>query len=262
MATAAQVAQRQAHISALANSLSHVTVEQLAQQFGVTQETIRRDLNHLESQGMLRRIHGGAVPTQQVESNAPAAPRAVDPDMSLKQSIAQAALEFLPRPNAEIFIDAGTSAEVFAGVLARNFLGQRWSVVTNSPVVAGTVSSADIPNVNVLGGTVSGHGRAMSGELTLRNLSRLKADIAFLGTNHLGSDATLATSDPALAEVKKAMIQRSKFVVILADSSKLRAAAPVTFAHFSDIDALVTDKPLPRSLAEQFLASNTKVVLA
>lgn len=262
MATAAKVEQRQNGISALATSLGHVTVDQLSQQFQVTQETIRRDLNLLESRGLLRRIHGGAVP---IEGTTPAATPVTqnpNPDMRLKQSIALAALGFLPKPNAEMFIDAGTSTEVFAGVLARNYLGQRWSVVTNSPVVAGTVASANIPNVNVLGGTVSGHGRAMSGELTLRNLSRLKADVAFIGTNYLGNDATLATSEPGLAEVKKAMIQRSKFVVILADSSKLHAEASVPFANVDDIDALVTDKPLPESLAQQCSTSNTKVVLA
>lgn len=266
MSTVEEVQLRQSAIVTLTNDLGRCSVTQLSQRFCVTPETIRRDLKSLEHQGLLTRVHGGAVsgfPMPHIEILA------VDDDDDLpihqsqrrKQAIAHAALPLIPGPTAAIFIDAGSTTESFASVLARNYVGQNWLVVTNSPNVARTLSGAGVPDVMILGGTLKGRTQAIVGEKAEASLRTLKADIAFMGTTGLSIETGLTTSDPREASIKATMIAQSRRVVALCDSGKLNRTSDVTFASIDDIDFLVTDRHASKQLQASFNTFNTQVVI-
>ncbi len=265
MATVEEVARRQRAIAEQTAQRGHTSVAQLASEFAVTTETIRRDLKALEHQGAIRRVHGGAVAVEQhittPSQQHPAGVHTEATHMRHRQAIGLQALQFVPKPQAEIFIDAGATTEAFATVLARHYLGQRWHVVTNSPAVAKIMCAANIPDVSVLGGTLRGHGKALTGHTAIRALQRLRADVAFLGTNAVESDRGFATSSEAIAEVKREMLLRARHAVILSESFKAHCTSEVPFASFEEVGTVITERPLPASPLRCLRDANTQVVI-
>lgn len=227
-------------ISQLTHSNGHASVSELAAQFEVTAETIRRDLSYLESTGELRRVHGGAVVT------GPHAEEASYSDnehrnSAQKRTIASAALALLPDEPCSIFIDAGTSTAAFALELAQAYNGQRWTIVTNSLPVGMNLAGAGLTGVNVLGGAMRAYTRAVVGEEAVASLQRLRADLAFMGTNGISEAHGLSTPDPTEAAIKRTMVSQAHKVVALCDSTKFNQDYLVTFANLSQVDVVVTD---------------------
>lgn len=266
MATVVEVKKRQDTIVALTNEFGRCSVAEIAERFEVTPETIRRDLKILESRNLLRRVHGGAVsgsPHSHVELLA------VDESDELpihqsqrrKQSIALAALGMIPHPNASMFIDAGSTTEAFANVLASNYLGQNWSVVTNSPNIARSLAVAGVPRVAIVGGFVKARTQAIVGPKALDEMQVLRADIAFLGTSGLSFNKGLTTSDPREAQVKNMMLLRSERSVVLVDSTKIDHDSEVRFADISDIHTVITDRNAPEGFARRFKSISTQLLI-
>lgn len=266
MATVSEVNHRQATIVALTNEHGRCNVTELSESFGVTPETIRRDLKALEGQGLLRRVHGGAVSGSPTSHSELLAVDEVDElpihqSQRRKQVIGHAALSLIPGPNASMLIDAGSTTEAFANVLARNYLGQNWSVVTNSPNVAKTLSAAGVPQVGIIGGTVKARTQAVVGSRALAQLSKLRADIAFLGTSGLSITRGFTTSDPREAQIKQSMIQHARRAVALCDSAKVGKESAVSFARLEDVDTVVTDRNIPESAIEAFAPLRTELLI-
>lgn len=266
MATVAEVQHRQSTIVALTRETGRCTVSELASQFDVTPETIRRDLKVLENQGLLRRVHGGAVLRP---AHNPADLLAVDDDDELpvhqsqrrKQSIGQKALSLIPGPNASMLIDAGSTTEAFANVLARNYLGQNWSVVTTSPNIAKSLASAGVPNVSMIGGTVKPRTQAVVGPRAQQELRVLRADIAFVGTSGFSMNRGFTTSDYREAEIKKLMIAQANYSVILCDSAKIAKDSTMTFATPDEVEVVISDRNAPDSLESDLHSTHTKLVI-
>ncbi|GAA1472001.1 DeoR/GlpR family DNA-binding transcription regulator [Corynebacterium felinum] len=267
MATVAHINGRHEEIVSLVNDHGRVAVADLAERFVVTAETIRRDLKALEAQGLLSRVHGGAV------ISLPSSPgdfMAIDEDddqlpthqsQRRKQLIAQAALGLMPGPGGSVFIDAGSTTEAFANVLAKNYVGQNWSVVTNSPNVARIVASAGVPHVCVVGGFLKARTQAVVGESTVEQLRLLRADVSFMGTNALDLEFGLSTSDSREAQVKSTMIGQSVRSVVLCDSTKLGRRVGVSFASVRDVDVVVTDRHAPEGFGQVLRSFETELVI-
>lgn len=266
MSTVTEVSNRQSLIAAITNQHGRCTVSDLANRFNVTAETIRRDLKLLETNGMLRRVHGGAVSGS---STKPSELRAVDEydDLPIQQSqrrknsIAQIGVTFIPGPNAAMFIDAGSTTEAFAQRLARTYVGQQWNIVTNSPNIAHTLASAGVSSVTILGGIVKPRTQAIVGPQAVNELQRLRADIAFMGTNGLSIAHGLSTSDPREATIKSLMIKQAKYSVVLCDSTKINRESAVSFAGLSEIDTVVSDRQAPEDFSQKLCPFNTRMVI-
>lgn len=268
MATVEEVTKRQQTIVNMTQTYGRCNVSDLAQQFEVTPETIRRDLKVLETRGLLRRVHGGAV----MNAGAHHADLlAVDDDdaelpvhqsQRRKQAIAEAAMALIPGPNASMFIDAGSTTEAFANVLARQYVGQHWAVVTNSPNVARTLAGAGVPEVTILGGVVKARTQAVVGAKAVDSLRLLRADVAFMGTSGFTVEDGLTTSDPREAAVKQSMIERCRNPVVLCDATKIGKSSTVTFAETKAINYVITDRFAPQDLATSLRRYNTKVVIS
>ena len=251
--------ERQQAIVALVMSRGRASVAELAATYAVTTETVRRDLATLDRAGVLRRVHGGAVPTRAlhvVESDV--AEREVT-RADHKDSIARAAMEFLPMTGASVLFDAGTTTARVAALLPPE---HELTVVTNSVPIAGRVSAIPAVSLQLLGGRVRGLTQAAVGDQVLRVLDTLRVDIAFIGTNGISVAHGLSTPDTEEAAVKRAMVRCANYVVVVADSSKIGREEFVSFAALDDVDALITDDEIADGDRAEIAGRGVEVVIA
>jgi DeoR family fructose operon transcriptional repressor len=256
---AKELYQEERHLAIVrqARADGRVDVASLAEQFGVTTETIRRDLTALERHGQLRRVHGGAIPLERLGFepglNARDATMAAE-----KRRIAQAALRELPTEGV-ILLDAGTSTARLAELLPSD---RELTVVTNALPIAITLATR--PNVTVLtvGGRIRGRTLATVDQWALRVLGETFVDVAFVGTNGISIERGLSTPDVAEAAVKRAMIQAARRAIVLADHTKFGNDCFARFGDLDQLDAVVTDDGLDEVLANEFKRTGLRLVLA
>ena len=229
----------------------------LAQEFGLSTETIRRDLIALERAGSLHRVHGGAVAE---------AARGIVPDVhqrgslmtAEKQAIADLAVELVPAA-ALVLIDAGTTTQAFARVYP---LDRATTVVTPSLTVATTLLERSAATVHTLGGDVSLRTWSEGGTWTLRALESITADVVFLGCSGFSADQGATTSDSVDCDVKRAMVSSSRRRIMLADSSKIGSRHLASFAELRQIDVLVTGRRADLRERERIAAAGVDVRIA
>lgn len=248
--------ERQHEIVTLARGLGRVAVAELATSFGVTPETIRRDLDALAARGLLSRVHGGAVPSDKLWlAEAPVGQREAT-SQDEKLSIASHAVTLLPgRDQLTVLIDAGTTTARVGALLPARVA----TVVTNSVPTAGALADRGDVEVVLLGGQVRGLTQATVGAEALSMLARLRVDVAFLGTNGFSAEHGFSTPDPAEAAVKRAMIAAAREVYVLADATKFGADYLVRFGELGEVDALVTDSRLAQASREALEAAELRV---
>lgn len=248
--------ERRRAIAERARRDGRVEVGALATELAVTPETIRRDLTDLEVRGQLRRVHGGAIPVERLDSE-PAVSERASLMTAEKRRIAERALEHVP-PQGTILLDAGTTTGALAGLLPDREL----TVVTNSLPIASALAARGQITVLVVGGRLRGRTLANVDGWALRALADLRVDVGFVATNGVDPVRGLTTPDPAEAEVKRAMIAASRRVVLLADSTKVGQEHLVRYASVEDVDVLVTDAGVDRSAADDLARLGPEVVRA
>jgi DeoR family fructose operon transcriptional repressor len=231
-------------------------VSELADRFEVTPETIRRDLTDLERQGVLRRVHGGAIPIERFRAE-PAITEKAQAMAKEKARIASAALEFVP-DRGTVLLDAGTTTLALAQV----FPDRELTVFTNAMPVGLELTLRRNLQVHLIGGRVRGRTLADVDDWALRQLADLRVDVAFIGTNGLSVARGLSTPDPAEAAVKREMCRAAQQVVVLADHTKVGEEDAVRFASIEQVDALVTDAGLAPSDRQALEEAGVEVVVA
>ncbi|GAA3511708.1 DeoR family fructose operon transcriptional repressor [Streptosporangium album] len=247
--------ERQQEILREARASGRVNVVSLAEQFGVTTETIRRDLTVLEGAGVLRRVHGGAIPVERLGFEPALAAR--DEVMTEeKERIAKAALAELPQDGA-IIIDAGTTTGRFAEAIPPD---RELTVIVNSPPLATVLAARANVTVYMLGGRVRGRTLATVEDWGRQQLSELHVDVAFMATNGCTVAKGLTTPDPAEAAIKRAMIACAQRSVLLADHTKFSHNYLTRFASLSEIDVIITDTQLDLQLAGDVAVAGPEVV--
>jgi DeoR family fructose operon transcriptional repressor len=235
--------ERQQLIEQLIATDGRVGVVDLAERFGVTTETVRRDLGLLERSGLVRRVHGGAVSHARASTAESSVAERSQRRSGAKQSIARTALALLgPGFDGSVYLDAGTTTAAVAQLLVQDTRpGALLEVVTHSMTVAHVLAGAPTLNLTAIGGRVRGLTAAAVGADTVDAITRLRPDVAFIGTNGLSADFGLSTPDPDEAAVKRAIVAASRRVVVVADADKFDAELLISFAAIEDIDVLVTD---------------------
>ena len=250
-------AERQQRIIAEARRAGRVEVTALADSLGVATETIRRDLTALERRGSLRRVHGGAIPVERLEvepSLATRSGRLTD----VKRRIAARALDQLPS-GGSVILDSGTTTGAVAELLPPDL---DLTVLTNSLSTASVLATHPGVSLYVLGGRVRGQTGAAVGDWTVRALTDVVVDVAFIGTNGFSVSRGLTTPDQSEALVKRAMVASARTVIVLSDSSKAGDAHLHRFAELGDIDILITDADLDDDVAAEIRAAGPDVVTA
>lgn len=239
--------ERQQQIEQLIASDGRVAVIELADRFGVTTETVRRDLAHLERTGLVRRVHGGAVSRGRLSTVESSLAERTSLRSGAKQAIARAAVELLgDGPDGAVYLDAGTTTAAVAQLLSQTLshgerIGGGLEVVTHSMTVAHTLAGAPGVGLSAIGGRVRGLTAAAVGAGTVEAIGRLRPDTAFVGVNGVSAAFGLSTPDPDEAAVKRAIVASARRVVVLADAGKFDAELLVSFAPLTAVDVLITD---------------------
>lgn len=227
----------------------------LAVHFGTSGETIRKDLIALESHGMLRRVHGGALRTETMTYEASLSARTEHDDE--KSAIAWRALDEVPRDGA-VVIDAGTTTQKFADLLSGR---PGLQVFTNSLPIAAALAERAGTVCHTFGGRLRGLTMAEVGPMALSAIEPLHFDVAFVGTNGLDAGG-LSTPDPEEAAIKQRMITSSDYVVLLCDDTKFATTALVTYASLENVDLLITNAAPTGELATALTEHGVEVQLA
>ena len=249
--------ERQREILIAARTEGRVDVVSLATQHGVTTETVRRDLTVLERAGLLKRVHGGAIPVERLGFEPGLSAR--DSVMTVeKERVAKAALAEVPEEGA-ILLDAGTTTRRLAEAIPTD---RELTVVVNSPPLAVILASKPSVSVIMLGGRVRGRTLATVDDGALQPLRQLHVDVAFMATNGLSVERGLTTPDPAEASTKRAMIASARRTILLADHTKVGNDYLARFGDLDDVDLFITDSGLDPTVYEELELAGLRVVRA
>jgi DeoR/GlpR family transcriptional regulator of sugar metabolism len=231
-----------------------VIAADLSSALGVSPDTVRRDLRDLADAGLVRRVHGGALPPT-VGARAYAVRREQAP--GAKAAIARATARLL-RDGQVILLDAGTTTlEV-----ARHLPGDlEATVITNSPAIAVALAEHPSVEVSVLGGMLDKNAHALVGAATLEALRSIRADVLVLGVCSLHPDVGITVLELEESHVKRAMIANAAEIVAVASAEKLGSAAPYVVAPLTELTYLVTEGAVPREQLSRYEALGVEIVL-
>ena len=230
-----------------------VTVDGLAQHFGVTRQTIRRDLADLAEEGRLERVHGGAVLPSGTSNIGYEERRLLN--QRTKAAMAKACAARIPN-NISLFLNIGTSTEA----VARDLLGHKnLLVVTNNMNVAHILVDNPDCQIIVTGGNLRRSDGGLIGSLATDTILQFKFDLAIIGCSALDRDGDLLDFDIQEVGVSQAILQQSRRTYLVADASKLQRSAPARIASLSAINAVFTDAPLPGDLPAKCREWDTEV---
>jgi DeoR family fructose operon transcriptional repressor len=213
-----------------------VEVKELAGDFSVTTETVRRDLSRLEQRGLLRRVHGGAVPLERLLLE-PARDERAAALLEEKRRIAAAAADEVGEADV-LLLDAGTTTAEMVPALPND---RERTVVTNDLPLALRLAARPSFAVIVTGGRIRPATQSAVDAWAVDHLANIGVDIAFLATSGLSLRRGLTVSSMEEARTKRAMIDAARRVVLLADHSKLGQEYFATFAQLDEVDLLITD---------------------
>lgn len=247
--------ERHHRILELVATRGRVEVTTLAEELDVTTETIRRDLTKLVRQGLVRRVHGGAIHVERLGYEPTLTVRG-ERFSAEKERIGRAATALLP-DGGSVLIDSGTTAMALARLLPQD---RALTVVTNSIPAAGLLSALPKVDFYLLGGRVRARTAAAVGGWASAALRDLVIDVAFIGTNGLTVEHGLTTPNPDESKTKEAMIAASRRVVLLTDHSKVGAVQFCKFGDVAQLDTIVTDTGLDEETAEKLSAQGPDVV--
>lgn len=251
--------ERQQAMAQLVASGGRLSVNDLAATYDVTTETIRRDLSALERLGLVRRVHGGAVPAHLLATIESGLGERDQDHTEAKDRIAAAALDLLPADGGTLVVDAGSTTGRLAATLPRE---RQLTVFTHAVPVAARLTAHPAVDLHLLPGRVRPTTQAAVGPDTVEALGRLRADVAVVGTNALSRCHGLSTVDADEAAVKRALVAAARRVVVLADSTKVGQESPLRFATLAQVDVLVTDDGLPDDDRADLERDGLEVVVA
>jgi DeoR family fructose operon transcriptional repressor len=247
--------QRRRRIADLVAARRAARLEDLSEALGVSVATVRRDLDELATQGVLRRVHGGAIATE----------RSVEPHFEVKAAeataqkdrIAARAMSLLSADDV-VFLDSGSTTLGLARLLHG---WDRLTVVTNSLPVAVELGGQG-PRVILVGGEFRPTSQAFVGPLTRHLLENVHVSKAFVGTYALSIADGLSTTDPAEAFTKSLALERATEVIVLADSRKIGATSFARAGGLDQVDVLITDDAIDDHVARELAKLGITVIKA
>jgi DeoR family glycerol-3-phosphate regulon repressor len=247
---------RHPDILEIARREGKVTVEQLAEHFGVTLQTIRRDLTELAEANKLERVHGGAIlpsGTTNIEYE-----ERRNLNETAKLAIARACAAHIPE-GCSVFLNIGTSTEAVARQLLRH---QDLLLVTNNMNVAQIFSENTHSKTIVTGGALRRTDNGLVGTVAIDTIRQFKFDISVIGCSAMDHDGDLLDFDVEEVAVSQTIIAQSRKCFLVADASKFSRTAPARIASLQSMDTVFTDQPFPADLTARCRSWNTEIVVA
>jgi len=249
-------AARQEKIRFLLQKHGHLSVAELAEQFNVSEMTIRRDLKQLAAMGLVQREHGKAVYPQNPQVRNAVFITRLGEAHTEKIAIGRAAVELI-NEGESIILDSGTTTLAIALALTKKCI-----VVTNSLPVADILGMRQDITTVLTGGEVQRTTYSLMGPMTRESLAGFNADKLFLAATGVNAEKGLSTTSMAESEVKQAMINSAKEVILVAHSAKLGQIYYHTFAKWDKINKFITDSAADPVLIKDIEKNGVEVIIA
>jgi DeoR/GlpR family transcriptional regulator of sugar metabolism len=246
-------AQRRAIILDALGRDGRVVASELSARFGVSEDTVRRDLRELAEEGLLMRVYGGAVRKSPVSA---AYSRRKTEFLPAKSAIGEAAVKFI-RDGQVVFIDGGTTPLEVAAQLPVDL---RITVVTHSLTIASALAEHPHAHVVVLGGNLYKDSLVMVGATTVEAYRQVRADLCVLGTASIHPQIGVGVLNQEEAEVKRAMVAGAAEVMVVASGEKLNTSAPFLVGPLSLVTRLVTDPEVADDALHAYREAGIEVV--
>lgn len=248
--------QRRQRIRSTVEARRAVRLEELSLALGVSQATVRRDLDELEAEGLVRRVHGGVIALDERPAEPHFEAKATEAAEE-KERIAARAVALLA-PDDTVYLDSGSTVLAAARLLHG---WDRLTVVTNSlPAIVELAERG--PRLVVIGGEFRARSQALVGPLSRFTLENIHVNRAFIGSYAVSLEDGLTTTDPAEAFTKELALRRATQVVLLADSRKMGAHSFVHAGRMEAVNVLVTDTGIDDRLVRSLEKRGITVIKA
>lgn len=245
---------RHMRILEMARSQGSVRVPQIARVFDVTLQTARRDLSELCAEGLLSRVHGGAVLPSGTSNIGYDRRRSLNADA--KARIGALTARQIP-DGASVFLDIGTTAEAVAEALLRH---EGLMVVTNNLNVANILARAPQTEVLLAGGVLRRADGGLVGDITAEFVRQFKVDVAVICASGIDAQGDALDFDFREVRVAQAVMANARRALLVADQAKLRRTAPVRLASLGQFDGWITDAAPPQALSDLCRVQDTAVI--
>ncbi|MCJ9752325.1 DeoR/GlpR family DNA-binding transcription regulator [Neorhizobium sp. BETTINA12A] len=245
--------QRKSLILDMLRREGQVVAKRAAEEFSLSEDTIRRDLREMAAEGLLRRVHGGAMP---VSPDLPdlSARRAVSSDV--KQRLGRAAADMV-KPGQTIFLDGGTSTAEIARALPRDFA---FTVVTHSPTIAAELEHHPTADVILIGGRLYKHSMVATGAAAMSQIALMRPDIFFLGVTAVHPARGLSTGDFEEAAIKRHIAACSAETITLVTEEKLDAVSPHVIMPASALSGMIVQSGIDEERLVPYRALDIEIL--
>lgn len=247
--------QRKAFIVKLLRDEGQVIAKDVSERLQLSEDTIRRDLRELAAEGKLQRVHGGALPASPAVGDFTVRQQ-LAPDE--KVAVGRAAAAMI-QPRQVVIVDGGTTALQLARHLPPDLQA---TVITHSPTIAVALQDHPTVEVIVLGGRLFKHSVVAVGAAAVDAISRIRADIYFMGVTGIHPEAGLSTGDLEECHIKRALSARAAETHVLVTLEKVNAASPYVIAPLNEVDGVVVESRVPRNVIAQYRKAGLSVVRA
>ena len=248
--------ERRQHILELIQKQGRALVSDLSEQLSISQITIRKDLEYLQSKGVIQRSHGGALRIQSGTLVDPSLQEKQKHNFREKERIAAAAMKLVEEGQC-IILDSGTTTTAVAERLKRF---KQLTVITNAVNIAAELAGTDF-EVILVGGTMRKNSFSLVGPLAEDNLEEMHADILFLGVDGFDLEVGITTPNFLESRVNRAMVKAARHVVAVCDSSKFSRRSLSRIVPPGAIHHVITDQNLPKDIQDALRAMGIALTL-
>lgn len=247
--------QRKQHILNILKRDGQVIAKQVSHDLGLSEDTIRRDLRELAQEGLLQRVHGGALPASPAIANFAGREEI---GIDAKVAIGRAAASLI-KDGQVVILDGGTTSVQVARHLPRNLQA---TIVTHSARIA--IELLDYPNIEVIliGGRLFKHSIVSVGAAAIDAINHIRADLYFMGVTGIHPEAGLSTGDLEEAYVKYALCKRAAETIVLASHEKLGAASQYVITTLSDVSGIIVENSTPDDALLPFVELGLTIIRA
>jgi len=251
-------AKRHLELVELIRARGQMTVNELSSHFGVSGDTVRRDLDLLANQGLLKRTHGGAVAMDNLVHQDSTFMQRMSTRVPAKRRIARAASQLIG-DGETLLLNGGSTTRLFAAELSRK---RNLTIVTNNLTIPTTLAAECVREVYVLGGQYKGDAQVTIGPVGFVSAGSITVDSAVIGIGGITIKEGLTTTVLEEASVILAMINAARRTIVLADASKLGHSTFAQIASLERIGTLVTDEEPPSDLAQALKEAGVELIIA
>lgn len=236
-----------------------VRVSELSKKYNCSEVTIRGDIKYLDKEGLIKRVHGGALKIER-ENVRKYAAESIYRHTDRKKKIAACAYEFIDDRDTVIIDDASSS--FYLAVYIKEHPEKRLAIVTNSLLVGNELAGVEHVDLYMIGGHVGGHLAATMGDDALQNMERFRVDKAFIGVHSINFDVGITSIATPQMYVKRAILKMSEKVYVLADSSKFGGGYLSVICPMNEVYKIITDNEVDKENIRKAQEAKVPLVVA